>query len=159
MISWKTSFIVTFWAPLVAPLGLKVGCKCNWWCCHHFTTSCIVESFNNKHVSSVFFTNYSLPFCLCWTSLLWNFFHFGLAKKVLEFKVSSPLFFLFICNFCNFRWCHHNHLVIWLVLDKLPLLILLSLWSCFFVLKTHNYQWKVWSAIFSFFSKSQFGDR
>jgi hypothetical protein len=44
--------------------------------------------------------------------LFWNFFHFGLAKKVLEFKVSSPMFFLFICNFCNFRWWHHNHLVI-----------------------------------------------
>jgi hypothetical protein len=118
MEEWYLGKLLSLWPfelPLVAPLGLKVVCKCNWWCCHHFTTSCIVESFNNKHVSSVFFTNYSLPFCLCWTSLLWlfwNFFHFGLAKKVLEFKVSSPMFFLFICNFCNFRWWHHNHLVI-----------------------------------------------
>ncbi len=70
---------------------------------------------STKNMFQMCFLQLFLPFCLCWTPLLWlfwNFFHFGLAKKVLKFKVSSPMFFLFICTFCNFRWCHHNHLAI-----------------------------------------------
>lgn len=118
MEEWYLGKLLSLWPfelPHVVLFYLKIVCKCNWWCCYHFTTICIVESFNNKHVSSLFFTNYSLPFCLCWTPLLWlfwNFFHFGVAKKGLKFKVSYPMFFLFICSFCNFRWWDHNHLVI-----------------------------------------------
>jgi hypothetical protein len=91
MISCKAPFIVNLWILHVAPLYLKVVCKCKWWCCYYLTIFCIAKNSNNMfqvsfllYICYLFIMLHSLS-CGC----IWNSIHFGFTKQSLGFKVSS----------------------------------------------------------------------
>jgi hypothetical protein len=111
------------------------------WCYCYFIIVCIVESSNTKNVSNEFFVwlliiTYSLflsccifLYCYFVTSFIW------FCK--LGFKVSFPMLFLFIYNFCKFKWWHwlscnsyhHSKFLQWHISNNYTLVILFSLWS------------------------------
>jgi len=98
--------------PMLFPFCLKVVCKCNWWCCCHFTMLWIVERSNDEmHLNDVFIIYFIFFVMLHSLSSLssCNSIHFCLVKQSLEFKLSSPTLWFFIYNFFTFQWWHHGH--------------------------------------------------
>jgi hypothetical protein len=122
-------------------LYLNIVCKCSWWCCH-LIILCIVENSNNNLFQVNFFINYSYSFVMLHSHFLWLFYnsiYFGQDCKyglgwTIPCCCSSTIIFANL-------WHHGNlatpNIVTSFINDlfQVPLVILLSLWSCNVVLK------------------------
>ncbi len=100
------------WIFHVVSLCLKVVCKCNWWCCCHFTMHWIVERSNNYMYLNDVFIIYFIFFVMLHSLFLWsscNSIHFCLIKQSLKFKLSSPTLWFFIYNSFRFKSWHYGH--------------------------------------------------
>lgn len=109
---WYLAKNLSLWScelPYVAPLYLKVVCKCKWWCCHHLTSFCIVQSSNYDlfYVSFLLFTHY----LFCHFTLVFIVTPFILVLQT-RFNVSSSMLLFSICKIFKFKWWYHDHLAI-----------------------------------------------